>query len=75
MPKFKTPEEELTYLRAHVAKREQELIGKGRFEHAKDDAVRDIIEGYCKSLYGQWKSAATRCQNINPSWMGNDGRY
>src|SRR3989338_5315596 len=27
MPKFKNPEEELEYLRAHVAKREEELLG------------------------------------------------
>ena len=46
MPKFKTPEEELDYLRAHVAKREQELIDTGRFEHANENAVKDIIEEY-----------------------------
>ncbi len=46
MPKFKTPEEELNYLRAHVAKREQELIDTGRFEHADENAVKDIIGQY-----------------------------
>ena len=46
MPKFKTPEEELSYLRAHVAKREQELIDIGRFEHANETAVKDIIGKY-----------------------------
>ncbi len=46
MPKFKTPEEELDYLRAHVAKREQELVDKGRFEHANENAVRDVIGEY-----------------------------
>lgn len=46
MPKFKTPEEELDYLRAHVARREQELIDTGRFEHANENAVKDIIGEY-----------------------------
>ncbi len=46
MPKFKSPTEELDYLRAHVAKREQELIGKGHFEHAGETAVRDVISTY-----------------------------
>ena len=46
MPKFKTPEEELGYLRAHVAKREEELISIGHFENAKDNAVRDIVGVY-----------------------------
>ncbi|MFA6273851.1 MAG: TraM recognition domain-containing protein [Candidatus Paceibacterota bacterium] len=48
MPKFKTPEEELHFLRAHVAKKEQELIDKGHFEHAKDNAAKAIIEEYKK---------------------------
>jgi hypothetical protein len=46
MPKFKTPEEELSYLRAHVAKREQELIDKGQLENAKENAVKEIIGEY-----------------------------
>ncbi|MFZ2072304.1 MAG: TraM recognition domain-containing protein [Minisyncoccia bacterium] len=46
MPKFKTPKEELDYLRAHVAKREQELIDTGHFEHTADDAVKDVIMEY-----------------------------
>src|SRR3989344_5836645 len=46
MPKFKTPEEELDYLRAHVAKREQELIDKGHFENADEKAVREIVREY-----------------------------
>ncbi|MEX2052391.1 MAG: TraM recognition domain-containing protein, partial [Candidatus Paceibacterota bacterium] len=41
-----TPEEELDYLRAHVAKREEELIQKGHFEHAPLNAVRDVIGEY-----------------------------
>ena len=46
MPKFKTPEEELSYLRAHISKREQELIQRGHFEHAKENATKDIISEY-----------------------------
>src|SRR3989338_8731201 len=46
MPKFKTPEEELDYLRAHVAKREEELIKIGHFENAKDNAVQDVVGEY-----------------------------
>lgn len=43
--KFKTPEEELDYLRAHVAKREQELMDKGH-EYPSLGAVRDVIGEY-----------------------------
>lgn len=46
MPKFKTPEEELDYLRAHVKKREMDLINKGRFEHAGDNAAKDVVQTY-----------------------------
>ncbi|MEI7765055.1 MAG: TraM recognition domain-containing protein [bacterium] len=46
MPKFSNPTEELDYLRAHVAKREQELIGQGQFEHAGDNAVKEVISTY-----------------------------
>lgn len=46
MPKFKTPEEELNYLRAHVQAREEELIKIGHFENAKDNAARDVIGAY-----------------------------
>ena len=46
MPKFKNPEEELNFLRAHVAKKEQELIDQGKFEHAEDNAIKHVIEGY-----------------------------
>ncbi|MEI6581000.1 MAG: TraM recognition domain-containing protein [bacterium] len=45
MPKFKTPVEELDYLRAHVAKKEQELIEKGHFEHAQEVA-KNVIKEY-----------------------------
>ena len=45
-PKFKTPEEELEFLRAHVARREEELIKKGHFEQANENAVKDIIKEY-----------------------------
>jgi len=46
MPKFKTPTEELDFLRSHVAKREQELIEKGRFEYAEENAARDVLSEY-----------------------------
>jgi len=46
MPKFKSPEEELSYLRAHVEARERDLIQKGHFEHAPENAVRDVIGEY-----------------------------
>ncbi len=46
MPKFKTPEEELDYLRAHVARREEELIGLGHSEQAKENAIKDVISEY-----------------------------
>lgn len=46
MPKFKTPDEELNYLRAHVAQRERELIDKGHFEHTGENAAKEIISEY-----------------------------
>ena len=46
MPKFKSPEEELDYLRAHVAKQEEELIKIGNVENVKEKAVKDIIGEY-----------------------------
>ena len=46
MPKFKTPDEELSYLREHVAKREEELKQKGHFENVTEDAARDIVSMY-----------------------------
>lgn len=46
MPTFKTPEEELSYLRAHVAKKEADLIEKGQFEHANENAVQDVVGRY-----------------------------
>ncbi len=45
-PKFKTPEEELDYLRAHVARREQELKDSGQHEGANENAVKDILGEY-----------------------------
>jgi len=46
MPKFKTPEEELDYLRAHVKAREEQLINVGHVENAGENAVRDVIGEY-----------------------------
>ncbi len=46
MPKFKTPEEELEYLRAHVKEREEHLMKIGHVEHAKEDAAKDVLSAY-----------------------------
>ena len=46
MPKFKSPEEELNFLRAHVAKKEQELIDKGHFENTHEKAAQGVIAEY-----------------------------
>ena len=46
MPKFQNPEEELVYLRAHITKREQELLDKGHTENVSEKAVKSIIEEY-----------------------------
>ena len=46
MPKFKSPEEELDYLRAHVKEREEQLIKAGHIEHVKENAHRDVISEY-----------------------------
>ncbi len=46
IPKFKSPEEELGYLRAHVAKKEKELMIKGNFENAEENAIVDVIKEY-----------------------------
>src|SRR3989344_7909050 len=46
MPKFKTPEEELDYLRAHVKAREEELIKAGHIEHAEEKAAGEVISEY-----------------------------
>lgn len=46
MPKFQSPEEELNYLRAHISKRENELIDAGHFEHAEDNAIKHTLLEY-----------------------------
>src|SRR3989344_3561622 len=48
MPKFKTPDEELNYLREHVKKREAELIDIGHTERTGEMATRDVIDEYKK---------------------------
>jgi len=45
IPKFRSKEEELSYLRAHIAKREQELADQGH-EYPGEGAVKDVIEEY-----------------------------
>ncbi|OGI91487.1 hypothetical protein A2933_01970 [Candidatus Nomurabacteria bacterium RIFCSPLOWO2_01_FULL_46_18] len=47
-PKFKTPEEELSFLRAHVARREEELKSGGQIEGANEAAVKHVIGEYKK---------------------------
>lgn len=46
MPKFKTPEEELSFLRSHIAKREQELIDSGKFENSASNAIHEVVSSY-----------------------------
>jgi hypothetical protein len=46
-PKFKTPEEELAFLRAHIAEREKALNGQGR-EVNKEDLAHNVISEYRK---------------------------
>ncbi|MCX6752873.1 MAG: type IV secretion system DNA-binding domain-containing protein [Candidatus Nomurabacteria bacterium] len=46
MPKFKSPEEELNFLRAEVADREKVLIEKGHFENSIERASADVITEY-----------------------------
>ncbi len=46
MPKFKSPDEELDYLRAHVKAREEELINTGHIEHATENAAFGVISEY-----------------------------
>src|SRR5262245_11240873 len=48
MPQFKTPEEELDFLRTHMAKRESELLQRGQLERVKDDAALHVIKAYKK---------------------------
>src|SRR3990167_7427187 len=46
IPQFKTPEEELDFLRTHVARQEQELLRAGQIERVKEDAVSQVIKEY-----------------------------
>ena len=46
MPKFQTPEEELDYLRAHIAKHGEELVNAGHTENVSENAARNVIEQY-----------------------------
>lgn len=48
MPQFKSPEEELDFLRTHVAKKEQELLRKGQLEQVKEDATSHVLKEYKK---------------------------
>src|SRR3989338_10490695 len=46
MPKFKTPEEELNYLREHVKAREAELVDIGHTERTAEMATHEVIDQY-----------------------------
>src|SRR3989339_537157 len=46
-PKFKTPQEELDFLRAHIAEREKALTGQGK-EVNKEDLAHNVISEYKK---------------------------
>jgi len=46
IPKFKTPEEELSFLREHIAKREQALVEGGVVGDNKENAIKDVVENY-----------------------------
>lgn len=46
MPKFQSSEEELDFLRFHVAKKEQELKEKGHFEHEGEGLYKQAIKEY-----------------------------
>lgn len=48
MPKFKSTEEELNFLRAHVAEKEKALVDKGHFENASEKASTEVITEYMK---------------------------
>src|SRR3989344_3987723 len=63
MPKFKNSEEELDYLRAHVAKREAELVQKGHTENAQENAVHDVV--------GEYKNIPAE-QVVHPSHILNE---
>lgn len=47
IPKFKNPEEELDFLRAHIAKREQEISNSGK-ESNKEGMAEEVISEYKK---------------------------
>src|SRR3989339_1790159 len=46
-PKFKSPQEELEFLRAHIAEKEQALAGQG-LEVNKENLAHDVIHEYRK---------------------------
>lgn len=48
MPQFKSPEEELSYLRNQVAEREKVLEEKGHFENASEHASTEVITEYAQ---------------------------
>lgn len=45
-PKFKTPEEEVAYLRAQIAERDQALINEGRNDVSREALAHDLVHSY-----------------------------
>jgi len=46
-PKFKTPQEELEFLRAHIAEKEKALIDEGH-EYSRESLAHDVLSEYRK---------------------------
>ena len=46
-PKFRTPQEELEFLRAHIAEKEKALLDQGQ-EYSKENLAHDVIQEYKK---------------------------
>lgn len=46
IPKFKSPEEELSYLHAYAASREKELMMRGQFDRAAENAISNVVGEY-----------------------------
>jgi hypothetical protein len=46
MPKFQSPEEEIDYLKSHLAEKEEKLKNLGHFENQKDDIASSVLREY-----------------------------
>ncbi|MEK7175283.1 MAG: TraM recognition domain-containing protein [Patescibacteria group bacterium] len=56
IPKFRSPEEEINYLRAHISKREQELIDAGHFEHAENKTANYELNATGSYVLSEYKN-------------------